>query len=120
MPWQAVSVTAGAPSDNTTLQAVLDAYAAEGFADSYDIGEDGRLTHRPTGEAEDLDDLEVVRLRRLEGASDPADMMLVVAVRSRHGGRQGVVLTPFGPNASEAQADVLARWQDELARAERS
>ena len=113
-------MTAGAPSDNTTLQAVLAAYAAEGFADSYDIDDDGRLTHRPSGEAEELDDLEVVQFRRLEGASDPADMMLVVAVRSRQGGRQGVVITPYGPNASAGEADVLARWQEELARAERS
>ena len=113
-------MTAGAPSDNTTLQAVLEAYAAEGFEDAYDIGEDGLLTHVATGKAEDLDDLEVVQFRRLEGASDPADMMLVVAVRSRHGGRQGVVITPYGPNASAGEADVLARWQGELGRAERS
>ena len=53
-------------------------------------------------------ELEVVAHRRLEGASDPADMQLVVAARCRGCGSAGVLTLGFGPNADERDADVLA------------
>ena len=44
---------------------------------------------------------------RLEGASDPADMLHVSALTCPNCGTGGVFVTPFGPIASQRQACVL-------------
>jgi hypothetical protein len=45
--------------------------------------------------------------RRLEGASDPADMLHVSAIVCPACGAGGVFISPFGPSASAEQAAVL-------------
>jgi len=49
---------------------------------------------------------------RLEGASDPADMLHVSALSCPNCGTGGVFVTPFGPAASERQAAVLRALPD--------
>jgi hypothetical protein len=44
---------------------------------------------------------------RLEGASDPADMLLVVPLRCPHCAATGTLSLGYGPQASEEDADVL-------------
>lgn len=46
-------------------------------------------------------------MRRLEGASDPADMMIVVPMACPNCGTRGVLVANFGPEASGADADVV-------------
>ncbi|RMH79832.1 MAG: HNH endonuclease [Actinomyces sp.] len=43
---------------------------------------------------------------RLEGASDPADLQLVVFARCPECGAQGALVLGYGPNASEADSRV--------------
>jgi len=45
---------------------------------------------------------------RLEGASDPADMQIVVPVRCPHCGTHGTLVMGYGPEATTADVDVLA------------
>lgn len=45
--------------------------------------------------------------RRLEGASDPADMLLVVAVTCPHCGASGALTLSYGPEATLEDAEVL-------------
>ena len=45
---------------------------------------------------------------RLEGASDPADMSLVVPLDCPDCGARGVLVLRYGPEASMEEADVLA------------
>ena len=45
---------------------------------------------------------------RFEGASNPDDESLVMALHDAASGRLGVLITAYGPSASEAEADVLA------------
>lgn len=111
-----MSVVPGAPSDNTDVQTVLEAFAGDGFADSYEVSEEGAVTHSPSGTQLRPEDLEVVRFRRLEGASDPSDMVLVAGVRSPAG--DGVIVVKYGPEATPGEADLLTAWRDELARAQ--
>lgn len=47
------------------------------------------------------------RLRRLEGASDPADMQVVLALHCPHCGARGTAVVAYGPDASEDEAKVL-------------
>lgn len=47
--------------------------------------------------------------RRLEGASDPDDMLHVSALRCPRCGAGGVLVCHFGPEASASEAEVLRR-----------
>jgi hypothetical protein len=48
-------------------------------------------------------------LRRLEGASDPADMLAVVALQCQRCGARGTLVLGYGPESSSEDADVLAQ-----------
>ena len=49
---------------------------------------------------------------RLEGASDPADMLHVSALRCPVCGTGGAFVSPYGVNAGEADAAVLLALPD--------
>jgi hypothetical protein len=55
-------------------------------------------------------------VRRLEGASDPADMVMVVPVRCPHCGTAGTLTAHYGPEASAEEADVLVALDRQLDR----
>ena len=63
------------------------------------------LTCREQFSADQVDADEV---RRLEGASDPADMVIVVPVTCPHCATRGVLVAHYGPDASGEEADVVA------------
>lgn len=46
-------------------------------------------------------------LRRTEGASDPADMVAVAAIRCPNCNARGTVALKYGPGASAEEAEVL-------------
>lgn len=102
----------GAPSDNTTLQAVLAEYAEAGFRSSFGPEEGGVVRCDTCGSELRADTINMQSLRRLEGASDPADMMAVVALECGVCGAAGVLVLGYGPNASPADGDVLLALQD--------
>jgi hypothetical protein len=101
-----------APSDNTTLVDVLEGYTEAGFASSF-VAEEGGVVHCDTC-GSDLESSRVVMrsLRRLEGASDPDDMMAVVALECGVCGASGTMVLGYGPAASAADGDVLRSLQD--------
>ena len=45
---------------------------------------------------------------RFEGASDPDDESLVLALHDAESGPRGVLITAYGPSASASEAEVLA------------
>ncbi len=101
-----------APSDNTTLVDVLEGYTEAGFASSFAAEEDGIVHCDSCGS--DLDSSRVVMrsLRRLEGASDPDDMMAVVALECGVCGAAGTMVLGYGPSATAADSDVLRTLRD--------
>jgi hypothetical protein len=52
-------------------------------------------------------DVPVLELQRLEGASDPDDMLAVVAVECPNCGLRGSLVLNYGPTAAREEADVL-------------
>lgn len=52
-------------------------------------------------------DLDVAQERRLEGASDPDDMLLAVAATCPACGARGVIALAYGPEASPEDADLV-------------
>jgi len=51
-------------------------------------------------------------LRRLEGASDPADMLAVVGLACPHCGALGTAVLGFGPEATAIDDEVLSSLED--------
>jgi hypothetical protein len=94
------------PSD-TPLLAVLRMYEAEGYTAQFD-SRDGGLVHCFTCGADNpAEGCRHGELQRLEGASDPADMLAVVPVRCPDCNARGVLVANYGPEASAADAEVL-------------
>ena len=52
-------------------------------------------------------DVPVLELRRLEGASDPDDMLAVVAVECANCALRGSLVLNYGPTATEEDESVL-------------
>jgi len=55
----------------------------------------------------DASQLEVEALRRTEGASDPDDMLAVVALACPRCGARAAVVLGYGPESGEDDAEVL-------------
>lgn len=111
------------PSDRTTLTAVVDAYRAAGFAGDFAVEEVGRpdgtfqAVVRCARCASSLDPQRITMhsIRRLEGASDPADMVAVIAATCPVCANDGTMVVAFGPMASAADSEVLSAMRDERA-----
>lgn len=98
---------ASSPTD-TSLVKVLGELEAEGYGGQFMTLEGGSvrcLTCRTETPAADLD---ADRVRRLEGVSDPADMVMIVPVTCPSCGTKGALVAQFGPESSAADADVVA------------
>ena len=100
------------PSDNTTLTAVLEGYAEAGFTSSFAAQDGGFVRCDTCGSELDPSTIDMRSLRRLEGASDPDDMMAVVALECDVCGSAGTMVLGYGPAASDVDGDVLRGLQD--------
>jgi hypothetical protein len=106
-------MTAGGPPDGpagaSTLLDVLAEASAAGYGSQL-IVTDGGQVHCPVCDTtQAVRDVEVAGFRRLEGASDPADMLLVTWGTCSGCGRGGVATLGYGPNASEGDVAALAQ-----------
>lgn len=101
-------VRAGAPSDNTTLTAVLAGLETEGYAASFGVREGGRLHCSACREESPVAEYHVDATRRLEGASDPDAQAIVVAGVCPRCGARGTAVLGYGPEAAATDAEVVA------------
>lgn len=60
----------------------------------------------------DASEMQVDALERVEGASDPADMLAVIALMCPVCDTHGTLVLGYGPEASPDDAEVLARLGD--------
>ncbi len=100
------------PSDNTTLVEVVDGYKAAGFVTDF-WAEEGASVR--CGECQSVlpaSKLAMHSMRRLEGASDPADMATVVATSCPVCGAEGTMVLGYGPAASDVDAGVFSALAD--------
>lgn len=98
----------GAPSDNDTLTDVLSALAADGFDGEADAVEGGTIRWRRCRHEAPAGETGIESTRRMEGASDPADMLAVFAVHCPVCGDRAALVVHYGPTAGPADSDVLA------------
>jgi hypothetical protein len=102
-----------APSDNTTLIDVLAAYTADGFDAEFELVDgSGDLQCSTCRSVLVAEQVPLHSIRRLEGASDPDDMMAVCAVTCRNCGAKGAVVVKYGPSATIEEAEFLRRSKD--------
>jgi hypothetical protein len=106
---------AGAPSDNTTLVAILDALRREGFEGDMFVTDDGELRCGRCRHTAPPSAMDVHAIRRVEGASDPADMAAVLALVCSSCGSRGTAVVRFGPEAGPGDAAVLLGVEDHRA-----
>lgn len=97
----------GAPSDNTTAVSLIDDLREQGYDVDFVVGEGGVVRCTQCRHEEPPTDVDVDVFRRLEGASDPADMSAILAMKCRECGAKGVVMVGYGPNASPDDGDLL-------------
>ena len=98
----------GVPSDNTSLVDVLANWRMRGFAGQLVGLEGGRVECVTCGHVGDAKTFEVTEWRRLEGASDPDDMMNAVAAVCPVCHQGGTLILGYGPNASIIDAQVAS------------
>lgn len=92
---------------DTPLNEVVDGLAEAGFDGQFRSVEGGRiqcLTCRSTFEAAEQ---RADAITRLEGASDPADMLMIIPVRCPSCGASGTLVLGYGPDASPEDTDVI-------------
>lgn len=98
--------TPGAPSDSATLTEMLNSLADEGFAHQFTPVDGGAVECSRCSSRIDAASLEVRSVRRLEGASDPDDMVSLVAARCPNCDALGTLVLGYGVNATVEDADI--------------
>ena len=100
------------PSDNTTLVAVVDGYKAAGYVTDFWAEEGPSVRCNGCQSVLPASEMVMHSMRRLEGASDPADMASVVATSCPACGADGTMVLGYGPAASDVDADVFSALSD--------
>lgn len=96
----------GAPSDNTTLTAILAGLDDDGFGAQFVVREGAQIECLACRNTSPASSFVARRSRRLEGASDPDDMVHVVALTCPVCKAGGTVVLTYGVNASLEDGDV--------------
>jgi hypothetical protein len=102
----------GVPSDNTTLSAVLAEYAAAGYDGTFEVLSEVAIGCVACAAESEPAEFAVGGWRRLEGASDPDDMLSVIAVSCPRCGAGGTLVLGYGPAAAADEAAVGKRLRE--------
>src|SRR5215510_3295160 len=107
-----MSPAAGDPGDASTIAEVLSTFEQAGYQSQFVVRPVGELECTTCHRTVHARDARVHAFRRLEGASDPADMLAVVALVCPHCGALGTVVLSYGPAASDEDAAVMLDIDD--------
>ena len=94
---------------------MINGYTEAGFSSSFTVTSDSMLECNSCHQVAWPSDVAMSSLRRLEGASDPDDMLAVVAITCPHCSAQGTTTLGFGPAASPEDSDVMSALRDHRA-----
>jgi hypothetical protein len=90
-----------------TLARILDALKRQGYDGQFGAHAGATVTCFTCHHVSPAASFRVETLRRLEGASDPADMLVVAPVMCPHCGARGSLVLNYGPESTAEEADVL-------------
>jgi hypothetical protein len=105
------------PSENVTSTELLRDYAAAGYDAEMNVTREATVHCSACGKDYAPRNIKLDSVRRMEGASDPDDMQVVVALLCQCGAKGAVVLG-YGPNASAEDGDVFAGLHDHRERSD--
>lgn len=89
----------------STLLEVLDAAETGGYVTQF-VHEHGGIVCGACGATSAPADMPRTWMHRLEGASDPDELVTVSALRCPSCGAKGTIVLPFGPSADADEGDV--------------
>jgi len=98
------------PTD-TPLLAVSESLSGSGDEGQFRATEGSRIQCLTCREEAPAEAYRATDAARLEGASDPADMVMVVPVTCPDCGATGSLILGYGPNASAEDADALSAME---------
>ena len=101
----------GEGEDETILD-VLGELESLGFTGQFMPREGGRVECLTCHRLSPADETVFRQLRRLEGASDPDDMLAVVGLACPHCNAQGTAVLGYGPEAAAVDTEVLELVED--------
>lgn len=101
--------TSGVARDPSSIVTVTQSLRVGGFTGEFAARPRGWIVCRTCGQESDAARFSVHHLRRLEGASDPDEMMVIAAIRCPRCGTRGTLTMTYGPMATPEDSDVLGR-----------
>lgn len=105
--------------DPSSMSEILRQFQDDGFAGDLYAEEGGGIRCGTCNVVTSAGEVDVGELRRMEGASDPADMAAIVAATCPSCGTKGIMVVMYGPEAGGADMDVLAALPTPATPAER-
>ena len=101
----------GVPVDRT-LTAVLAALHSDGYDGDMFVTAEGKIRCGSCRHDAEPANIELHAIRRIEGASDPADEAAVLALTCRVCGARGTAVVRYGPEAEPQDIAVLRAVED--------
>jgi hypothetical protein len=101
-----------AAQDAQTIADVIRALESEGYTGQFRAGEGGNVECLRCHESSPASAVAVEKVARLEGPTDPADMVALAAVTCPRCASAGTLLLGYGPDSSLEDADVLQALGD--------
>jgi hypothetical protein len=100
---------ASVPQGASTILDELNAAEGRGYRSQFIARDDGLVDCVQCSSASAPERFEIVHARRLEGASDPADMLMIVWTACPTCDVRGTLVLGYGPNAAGPDAALLAK-----------
>jgi hypothetical protein len=95
------------PPDDTSLHDVLARLEREGFVGQFRPGPAARIHCFSCGRDFAADQVSADSVSRLEGQSDPADMMIVIPLQCPHCEVRGTLVASYGPESTVEEVEVV-------------
>jgi hypothetical protein len=95
-----------------SLLGILGTFRDEGFTHDFHSRPDGMVECGQCHMPRRADTLELHQLERLEGDSDPSEMLAVCAVVCPNCGMRGTLVLTFGPESTREDDEVLELLDD--------
>lgn len=105
----------GNVGDDASLIDIITSFERAGYRGQMAARPEGRIICFTCHQESDAATVAMEELRRTEGASDPDDMVAIVALLCPHCGTRGTLLLNFGPEATAEDVAVLSRLVDRRA-----
>ena len=106
----------GGISGGLSIADALREFEARGYVGQFAIVEGGEVKCNACGHAHQPADVSLDAMRRVEGVSDPADMLFIGALQCPHCGARGTAIVNYGTLAQPDDAAALRGFEDQLPR----